>query len=873
MAGEHGILTRRRMRWAFWAVIAACLLLHVFIFRSVLLDAPAVVHGDASVVREELVPFFNFSSQYQATDTSELTGSEEFRTTYAFWTSWVRYNAFLPFALVLMNALTALVLFWAFYRVVRHFAARTPVAGIYVSALAAFLIYLLLLYAKIAHFYTLVFGFSLFALSLSLAVEQLFFYDRLSKKNVAAVAVLAFINPAIHYHVIFYLSLGVLVALHLLFVLVFRRKDVRGRVLRNIGYAVLVSVCSLIPYLLFIHFTTPVDAALSEAPVNYWAIYYSSVPLKYLFSLDSYGHVDLYRYGVYLAPEPRVLTMIVFGLLGSLFFFPQWRALDRRRKMAIVLLFVALLVAMWMSLGYSTDVVYSFHQALGKLALLASAMHNTLGGLIDTTLSMFINVLRFPHRFEFIACYMAGILLAIVLLWIVEALQRRGWRPLVASLIVLAIVALPLTATPAYRQTFWSGDFNGFLKPYTIPPDLRHIKTILNNSTREKRLFILPSLESGREILADGTRYSFLDKYFIYYLNQPTVYTGTGADPSNKIVAYLAYRSIAYHETWWQDVLINDFGVTDILVPRNLGQRELGTTYLPSIDDKITDVLGSSQKFKPLYEGQDYLLYGADVHRNASRAVLSDMAWDAFLKQFNAHGLNDEALYFAAQLHDYRQQSGEQYVLTDNPERSFYTLYANQSGVQFAPDATLLPFTKDLLASSNFTTNMFSLTTLYSRDNSYNYTHEVVPTLASLQTAQFIGVAPHSSQKITIKATAPRDGTYRLLLHAASDADTITVTSGGQTYALHKLAADSKPKDFIDFTYYTADVHLSQGEHVLQIASGSDTILTEFISLLPQNNIPKDFAHASVAGLSLSPTDQPMLYSVRFTAQPPAGGK
>jgi hypothetical protein len=856
MAGEYGVLTRRRMRLAFWVVCGFFLLLHVFIFRNVLLNAPAIIRGDASVVREELVPFFDFSTQYQGSDTSKLTGSDEFRTTYAFWTSWVRYNPFLPFALVLMNALTACILFWAFYRVVRHFSARSPVAGVYVSALAALFIHLILLYSKIAHFYTLVFGFSLFALSLSLALEQLLFYDRLMKRNIAAVTLLACINPAIHYHVIFYLSLGIIVLLHGLFTVAFRRKDIGRFFRRDVLYAVLVSAGSLVPYVLFIHFTTPVNAALSEAPVNYWAIYYSSVPLKYLFSLDSYGHVDLFRYGLYLAPEPRVLAMTVFALVSSLFFFKQWRDLDRRRKMVIVLLFAALLVAMWMSLGYSTDVVYSFHQALGNIALLAAGMHNTFGMLIDKLLSVFINVLRFPHRFEFIVFYMIGLLASIGLLWIVQSLHDRGWRPFTAGALAAFVIVMPFVATPAYRQTFWSGDFNGFLRPYAIPTDLHRIKKILHDSPTagQNRLFIMPSLESGREIQQDGVNYSFLDKYFIYYLNQPTVYTGTGASPANKIVAYLAYRSIAYNETWWQDVLINDFGVTHVLVPKNLGQRELGTTYLPSIDSKITTVLNESSKFKPVYNGNDYMLYAAQVHRNADRSVMTDMAWEAFLKAFNTHGLGNEALYFPAQMHAFMQQSGKKQLMTDNPERSFYTLYAaSHPSMMFKADSTLLPFTKDLLASSNFTTNMFSLTTLYSRDNTYNYTHEVVPNLSGLQAAQFIGLAAHSKQKITFKLTVPEQGTYRLLLHAASAANNIEADNGHTHYTLQKMTTDTKLKDFIDFSYYAVDIQLSKGVHTIQVAAGDTTILTEFVSLLPSDQIPQEFTDVHMDGLVVTP--------------------
>lgn len=136
------------------------LLIHIFIFRDVIAAIPSVFKGDASIVREELVPFFDFKTQFWGEGTSALTSSEEVRVSYSFWTAWVRQNNILPFAIVILNALSAFILFYAFHRIGRYIYKKS-LFGIVSAFLAALLIHTVLLYAKMAHFYVLIIGFSI----------------------------------------------------------------------------------------------------------------------------------------------------------------------------------------------------------------------------------------------------------------------------------------------------------------------------------------------------------------------------------------------------------------------------------------------------------------------------------------------------------------------------------------------------------------------------------------------------------------------------------------------------------------------------------------------------------------------------------------
>ena len=147
-----------------------------------------------------------------------------------------------------------------------------------------------------------------------------------------------------------------------------------------------------------------------------------------------------------------------------------------------------------------------------------------------------------------------------------------------------------------------------FAAPYYIPQDLKDIKAKLA-AQKNTKLFILPTLESGRELIQDGKKFSFLDKYLIYYTGKPTYYYGAGANTENKLVSYLVYRAIAYGEPWWEDVLADNLGITDILVPVHSTQRERGIAYLPGIEGKIRASLTNATRYEKSAGGEDYELF------------------------------------------------------------------------------------------------------------------------------------------------------------------------------------------------------------------------------------------------------------------------
>jgi hypothetical protein len=856
MSAIHTVLGWLRVRpWVVYSLLFLLLLVvHVIIFRDVLAAIPQILQGNSVVVREELVPFFSFSSQFWPESTSSLTSSEEVRVVYSFWTSWVRHYAVLPFALVLLNTISAFVLFYAFYRIGRFFAGRRGLAIMLAAALAAFLIHFILLYAKLTHFYTLVFGFSLFALSLSLVLEQLYFKRNISKWQTTAVILLVLLNPAIHYHVIFYFIFAFFVLVHTGFNVFYNRAFAKFYIKRNLLYFGVVTVLSLVPYLAFILIAGGSGTASVSVniPVNYWMIYHSSLHLISLFSLDTAAQIDMFRYGDYIKPWPRIGSMVVVFLIGSLFIMKQWKQLHIGKRVFVVSLFGALLLSIWMAMGYSESGWLSFHNVVGTITLYLTDQANALAQLAGQAIAMFVNVLRFPHRFQFIFFYLAGVLFMIALFWLHNSIrQKRG--ALLAILAAIAVGLLPLFAAKDYFLVLTSGDFATFLKPYNIPADLKAIKSNLAQQNNDK-LFILPTLESGRDVFADDHRHGFIDKFLIYYLDQPTLYHGTGGEPTHKAIAYSVYRAIEDGQPWWDDLLVYNLGITHVLQPKQATERPIGFSYMPGIGEAIAERLAESSLFTKTYDGADFALYETAA-RPANSHTFVDLQWDEFTRYISEDQTFDN-LYVPLQTQAFIANTDNTFLRSDNLERSFYNLYtAQRPQYTFYPNMVQLTFSRDLIASSTYTVNVLSFSTLNDQDDPYNTIGERMPSLLGTHSAQFIGVAA-GNKGLSAEVKAPADGTYRVLLHAASQTDKLIGAIDNRGTVFNKITGDQgRHNDFIDMTYFYADVTLRQGSNTVMLHNpGDQALVVESLTIMPQVDIPADFTQTiDQAGIQIIP--------------------
>ncbi|OLF07062.1 hypothetical protein [Actinophytocola xanthii] len=440
------------------------------IFRDVVTAIPSVLKGKAVIVGDELVPFFNPSSQLleqAAGEFNELVNGYEFRVRYSFLTTWLRYYPVLPFAILLVIP----SLFWAAYLTVARFAERvftslSPQSIYLATFFPVSLIYLIMVYSKITHFYTLILGLVLMTISALWMLYALLFAGRAWKRYMVIASVATLLNPAVHYLILFSLFLGLTVLTLLLGETghrIRRRRRVRRQALPDpvqtpaaesgregrlrawrrleatpAGRALIASAIygavTLVPYALFVKYVAlaGVPNLTDTVPGDYYFIQDASVSWLHELSWDLAGIMDKILYGDYLAKVPRypdtVYTLLLFVPLAVPAVRRRlFRTRSHRQLRGVI--YVSIVFALWATVGYSEPLwLPTFHRSLAALATAANESHSELGNLVVTGASTVVQVLRFPHRFQLILFMLAPLVMSLTIAYLIDSMSGRVLR-------------------------------------------------------------------------------------------------------------------------------------------------------------------------------------------------------------------------------------------------------------------------------------------------------------------------------------------------------------------------------------------------------------------------------------------------------------
>ena len=80
-------------------ILILYVLFFLFTFHRIVFAIPSILGGEKVLSSDELVPFFDFPSQFVDQlfhPFNKLTNGAEFRVRYSFFTTWLRYWAVLP---------------------------------------------------------------------------------------------------------------------------------------------------------------------------------------------------------------------------------------------------------------------------------------------------------------------------------------------------------------------------------------------------------------------------------------------------------------------------------------------------------------------------------------------------------------------------------------------------------------------------------------------------------------------------------------------------------------------------------------------------------------------------------------------------------
>ncbi|MBA8814997.1 hypothetical protein FHX48_000049 [Microbacterium halimionae] len=847
----------------------------LIVFRDVLFAIPAVLSGDAVIVGDELVPFFNPSSQLleqAAGEFNELTNGYEFRVRYSFLTTWLRHYQVLPFAiLIVIPAIFAVAYRTVTWFLTDVFRSLSPVAIAIATVFPTTLIYMIMAYAKITHFYTLIVGLVLMTISVLLMLHALLFSRKGWVRRAVLSSVVTLLNPAVHYLIlfaVFFATAGITLLLgefarwirtggprHLLslpqrlvsFVREPHKRVAIKRVLHRWGQTTtgrgIVAACvfvfvTLIPYYLFVTYVAlrGVENLSETVPGDYYFVRDASVSWLHMLSWDLAGIMDKVFTGDYLAKVPRYSNAVYSVLFfAPLVFAPMRRALipTRAHRQLFGVIYVTTAFAMWATIGYAEPQWFpTFHRSLSAITRTLYATETPVGELALQISSTIVQVLRFPHRFQLILFMLAPLVMSLGLAWAIGGLHRRwlGQRDVAisaafsperardsailratASVVVASVFFAPFWANANYRTVFGSGDFGTFLAPYPVG-DLKEVKRAIQ-ALPEGKTVVLPPTETAKLVTDDnGIDHKFIDKFFIYYLDQPSFYYGLTGDSRNKYEFFLILRGIYYQQDWWINPA-RDMGIKYMLVNKKLrDNRGVGAEYLPNVEDYTGPAMERQEEMgfvEKRFENDTFILYElTDEAEPERQTLLIDSSWPAYLRLV-WNRLELSRCYDFEYLPYYEQEgdrADDVIVYSDSPEEAVAVdaWAAKHPDAVFTPSPKIFAFNSDIVASSYYLSPMFREFLFFS-NTKWNRTEVITPGVFGTLNGSFIAV-PRATQ-FTVPVSVPEDGRYRVLMRGAVTHNALTIESPSLDY-VHSAELKASPdamQYFSEDTVYTED--------------------------------------------------------------------
>ncbi|ALM09466.1 MAG TPA: hypothetical protein DEB30_05625 [Candidatus Peribacter riflensis] len=865
---EHFSRWRRPALWVFLIFLG----IHLFIFRGVVFAFPDLISGRAVLNTSELVPFFDPSSQFfeQAGGAfSDLTGAYEFRIRYSLLTTWMRYYLILPFAIILVPLLGAfLMCLVASDFLSRLLPSASPRRILYATAMTTLLIHLIILPAKITHFYTLILGFDVFVISLLLFLQALLLEPKRPVLMLFATSLVALANPDVHFQVLYPIVVVFVctIVAFLLLVTGGRRTSAHPtgtdehrtlslRLWKRILIAlVFTGIFTTLPYGLFVRFYVlqDIENLGDVVPDTVASIRASSLPLINQMTFDMSSVTDNYLRGGYITATPHFAKLFYFLLalvpfLASITIPAQERS---RLRSFLIVIGLLMLFGMWCSIGFAdTLLIPTFHIILAalyrQLYLLPDQMAET-GMQIITEV---IHVLRLPDRFLFIYLATMAVLMPLGLL-IVEhhcaqrATQRFRLGKNVGTLICAVVFFLPLFAHWENRSALLTGDFGGFLRPYNVQP-LHEIKEALKSLPSGKVVVVPPSEGPWIGRTADGHEYKFIDKFFIYYLDAPSFYFGLTGNSENKYWFFLMLQSLSQNEHWWINVFRN-LNIRYLVINKELQATTPGAWYLRSIAQALDgQSRAMPQFFRKVLENEGFVLFEfIDRPQAGAPTMLVDTDWNTF------RCLQERILTFTR---DYRMvtlsaakapSSGATLtVLGNDREKTQLDLFAQENPNHFfRPDQSSFTFNPDHLQSSQYFDMVFPMLNVLT-GTVYNIFQVIIAGPFDTLTTSFAGIIKPTMIRFPI--VAPKNGTYEILLRSVPTLHRIAIRVDRGPYTSISITPDSSS------TYYVAGESAPFGR---RLAVDATTLTPETLSpMIPKQVMPAgdEFSYVHLGTMDL----------------------
>lgn len=751
-------------KWVGMLFITYCLF-YAFVFRDLLLELPAIFRGDSAVSADELVPFFNWQTQFfdqVLGEFSPLTNQYEFRIRYSILTTWMRFYAILPVTLVLVAAGTATIVSAGVLRLSRLIVEDSRSLRIVIAA-SSLVLTSMLLYSKITHFYTLVFGWSLFTAATCLLIEAIFLSRKGWWKIFLGASALIVMNPTVHF-VLLYLIVTAVLLLFLCFV------KQEKKLSKLLGIPLLTLALIIFPYAVFVKFFVSTNIEISDTvPVNFYLIQSTSVPLFNQLTFDLSGIMNQFLIGSYQLPTPHFVNL--FYTLCIFFALYKIRSLkEQGQKSSILAVGILFAVSIWFAFGYALPTYFpSFHRLLAWTIHLFGYSDAPAARLFSQIAGTVVHVLRFPHRFQLMTFTAASILIPIgAVLW-AEALRKvtAKQESRLGLLFLLAIILLPWMSQREMRLTYMTGDFGGLLAPYPMK-HLREVREKLQTLPVGKTM-VLPSSETAKLTIDSlGRPHRFMSKFFIYALNLPSVYYGLDSAWENKALFFAFYQFLQSRNPQWVDVLRSG-DIRYVIWSKEMASNPKGTEYLRGIETSGLYQLEHSIGTRKIFEND-----GFTVFEILQPTLMSAVTDGRSLEQLCVDPTRESHWIFTPS----KLISNEQHLSPTITREQDLDLKILRGDLPFViPDSTTFPFDKTIIPSSLYTDNLFRAFGLQ-RPSKYNYMNVLTQAVFDTLTGQFVGIPERGT---LLFQTAVQSGRYEVLVRGITTKNSLEITMGNQS--------------------------------------------------------------------------------------------
>jgi len=314
----------------------------------------------------------------------------------------------------------------------------------------------------------------------------------------------------------------------------------------------------------------------------------------------------------------------------------------------------------------------------------------------------------------------------------------------------------------------------GYLTPYPTT-QLQEVKNVLQHHQPGITVMLPPS-ESPLNIRdQNGNIHTFIDKFYIYYLNQPSYYYGLNGDITNKYLFFFTMASLSNRESWWTNFL-HDANVRYLVINKELIP---GSENIPSYMEDIQHSLLNQPwlmktAFRKIYENRGFAVFEMTKNDKSSSTDdqnLTDINWQSFLcKQTSISSVPTSTQQWINFRNNPHAISSIVSDHTDTSDRDYFSLINPQYFI--LPDSSGFPFNQEQIPSSQYFESIFPMLNLFTPKH-YNFGGIIMPGPFDTLTSTFVSLPQSTS--IRFKIPLSQSGTYDLYVRTIATMNSLSL--------------------------------------------------------------------------------------------------